>query len=249
MNSGSSRSLAVFLAFSVTIFVFIPSLKNELWREFEVTNCNPQSTNNIQTTQNNAAEDWDISEIPMMRSKDKGFRPIYIYAQVPFEERPTYSQDKQDKLILALTKAENEKNSAEAGGEGESKAPYFMDLAANDPTILSNSYLLEKNGWEGVCIEPNPRYWYRLASLRTCTIVGAFVAGPQEEDGKEVSVNLSNARKGGIVGDGMDNKKAEQKRNLVSFLTILEQTGAPKVIDYFSLDVEGVSYNDLCIIC
>merc|ERR1719410_1249144 len=37
----------------------------------------------------------------------------------------------------------------------------------------------------------------------------------------------------------MDNQMADEKRNLVSLMTIFEETNVPKIIDYFSLDVEG----------
>ncbi|KAL7532521.1 hypothetical protein ACHAXR_004677 [Thalassiosira sp. AJA248-18] len=233
MDSNNRRSIIVLCAFAVTIFVFIPTLKNELWREFNVS-----TTTCDQSIESTKSSDWEIDELPIMKSKSKGFRPLYVYSQVPHEHRDQYSQEKQDSLILALVKANNEKNTT--ASKEDKRPPFFVDLAANDPTILSNTFMLEKNGWDGVCIEPNPRYWYRLASLRTCTIIGAFVGGAQEEDGKEVDVILSNARKGGIVGEGMDNRgKKEEKRNLVSIMTVFQETNVPKEIDYFSLDVEG----------
>ena len=46
---------------------------------------------------------------------------------------------------------------------------------------------------------------------------------------------------GGIVGKDMDNKRNDQsteKRNVISIQTILEETHAPRVIDFLSLDVE-----------
>ena len=37
---------------------------------------------------------------------------------------------------------------------------YFVDLAANDAIVLSNTAGLEATfGWRGVCVEPNPTYW------------------------------------------------------------------------------------------
>lgn len=55
------------------------------------------------------------------------------------------------------------------------KSGYFVDLAANDPVSLSNTYALEKfYSWEGICVEVNPIYIWRLA-LRNCSFVGAVV--------------------------------------------------------------------------
>ena len=72
----------------------------------------------------------------------------------------SYAQVGQDTLLLDLL-----------GNEG-----YFLDLAANDAVDLTNTLALERHGWTGLCIEPNPRYWYGLAH-RNCTVVGALVAG------------------------------------------------------------------------
>ena len=100
---------------------------------------------------------------------------------------------------------------------------------------------MEQNfGWNGICIEPNPQYWYGL-SFRNCHVVGGIVGG---EDNVEVDVVLGQAHHGpygGIVGDSFDNKKTKnaEKRYTASLVKILETFGAPSTIDYLSLDVEG----------
>ena len=181
------------------------------------------------------------------------FHSISIYSKAnetqPIPQQQSYSQAKQDMIILHLTDAndakQKEKNHTH-NGSGRQK--YFVDLASNDPVILSNTLLLERNGWHGLCIEPNPIYWYRIASYRTCSIVGAMVGGEQENDGTEVDVSLphrdgnGDGTLGGIIGDDMDNKKgapAQEKRNIVSISTVFEKYHAPEIMDYLSLDVEG----------
>ncbi len=217
--------------------------------------------------------DGDTTKIqmPITQSISRGFHPVYVYSQAIKTREPkkkfTYSQAKQDLLISALMDANDVKirKSKEKGSEymesngvasqssrklrsknaktGNSR--YFVDLAANHAIHFSNSYLLEVQGWDGLCLEPNPIYWYELAAYRKCTIVGAFVGGLQEEDGKEVKVHISKDQAdgvfGGIVAEGMDNsdKTTEEKRNLVSILTVFQETNVPSLIDYFSLDVEG----------
>ena len=50
-----------------------------------------------------------------------------------------FSQARQDEVVLSLLR--NKKNG------------YFVDLASNDATLLSNSYALEKHyGWKGLCV-------------------------------------------------------------------------------------------------
>jgi len=171
----------------------------------------------------------------------RGFHPVFVYSKVKPPRFRSYSQVSQDKVVLAVSRANDEKIAAsqQSGDKSNPSEKFFVDLAANDATQLSNTLHLEQNGWNGLCMEPNPTYWYRLAAYRKCTIVGAFVGG--KEDGKEVDVVLSNHEFGGIVGEGFDNQKmkAEGKRNLVSISTVFKETLVPKIIDYMSLDVEG----------
>lgn len=184
--------------------------------------------------------DWEIKPLTIMKSRSQGFRPVYIYSNVTPDHMGQYSQEKQDQIILALTKANDDKANLSPRVEPH----FFVDLAANDALVLSNTFVLEKNGWEGVCIEANPEYWYRLAIFRTCTIIGAAVGGKPEDDGLEVNFALKGVF-GGVVGHDTDNNEdnsanvVQVKRNLVSIFTIFNQTNVPRVIDYLSLDVEG----------
>lgn len=179
----------------------------------------------------NDVSKWDTKQLPIMKSLSRGFRPVYVYSKATPDFMAQYSQERQDELILALTSA----NDATQNLSG--KGRFFVDLAANDALILSNTYLLERNGWDGLCIEANPEYWYRLASFRNCTIIGAAVGG--NEDGAEVEFSFRGVF-GGVVSDGLDNAgEIGVKRNLVSISTIFNQTNVPYVIDYMSLDVEG----------
>ena len=227
------RYIAILCAFAVTIVITSPSLKFQ-----------PISIPSQGSSTTSCAEVSQTDSKPIANSISRGFRPVYVYSKANPPNANQYSQSKQDVLVIALTKANDEIISSVQSVLNSTAAvtrkPFFVDLAANDAVLLSNTLLLEKNGWEGVCIEPNPRYWYNLASYRTCTIVGAFLGGTPDEDGKEVDVKLSNGVYGGIVGEGMDNTGGgEEKRNLVSITTVFKETNVPKVIDYLSLDVEG----------
>lgn len=122
---------------------------------------------------------------------------------------------------------------------------FFVDLAANDAVWASNTFALEYNfDWRGICIEPNPVYWYRLSFRKNCQIAGTIVGGPIME---EKQVNLpsddikAKAPFGGIIGKDFDNKnfKFAQPRYTASLVEILKKFKAPKMIDYLNLDVEG----------
>lgn len=97
----------------------------------------------------------------------------------------------------------------------------------------------------GLCVEPNPAYWYGL-SHRKCTVVGALVGGPQIE---KVLVKFRGVF-GGILGR-MDEKLANRKkepdavaeeRYTAPFAELLQEYKVPRTIDYVSLDVEGAEY-------
>ncbi len=66
--------------------------------------------------------------------------------------RGTYSQDGEDVLLQKLL---------------PKKHGVYVDVGANHPFKLSNTYLLYKNGWRGICVEPMPFLYSVLAKWRT----------------------------------------------------------------------------------
>ena len=154
---------------------------------------------------------------------------------------------------------------------GKLDGGYFVDLAANDATFLSNTYWLEtEHGWNGLCLEANPKYWARHA-YRKCTLVGAVVGaqrmeeidfnfGPKSNFQIALDTYIEGGELGGIVGDNFDNQNQNSasssggggdnvvhvtddhviaKRYTVPLEEVFCRYNVPKVIDYFSLDVEG----------
>jgi Methyltransferase FkbM domain len=137
-----------------------------------------------------------------------------------------FSQARQDEAVVTFLKGK--------------RNGYFVDLASNDATVLSNTYSLEKKyGWSGLCIEPNPMYWANL-TYRDCQVVAAVVGNQRME---EVHFRFDNGDHGGITGEQFDNGKNFKNRAMpkytVTLKEILQRFDAPKQIDYLSLDVEG----------
>lgn len=182
-------------------------------------------------------------------AQDGSFHPIHVYRgntenikylpKQMSELTLNYnigSQVDQDKVISSLVDTYRSKHSNAALNSGS--ANYFIDLAANDAIQLSNTLHLESQGWEGLCVEPNPVYWYRLAH-RKCAVAGAFVGG--KSDMQEITVSFTQEY-GGIVGKDFDNsekKETDEKRFSVSLRTIFSTFHVPTNIQYLSLDVEG----------
>ncbi|MCD4781583.1 MAG: FkbM family methyltransferase [Candidatus Omnitrophica bacterium] len=126
---------------------------------------------------------------------------------------------------------------------------FFLDLAAADGFRANNTLILEKHfGWNGICIEPNPDLYKQLCKDRACTCLNVCV----DEKCRQVEYIL-NGPISGIVADDTENclemrtkllTRARKKKDIVTLETktlhqILEENNAPKVIDYFSFDVEG----------
>lgn len=172
---------------------------------------------------------------------NNGWRTIQVYAG-PIEQSvesqailtgsgstPRYfSQARQDELVLSLLHNQT--------------SGYFIDLAANDAFTLSNTAALELHfNWTGLCIEPNPWYWYNLSLFRpNCQLVAAVVGRTRDE---QVFFRYTAGDHGGIADAGFDNGKRWQRESLPAWTVpleeILQRNRAPHVIDYLSLDVEG----------
>jgi len=125
---------------------------------------------------------------------------------------------------------------------------YFIDLAANHYLIGSNSFRLEQSfGWKGLCVEPNSMYLEELVHRRSCEVL---VNPISDVNGEELTFRMNGVYggvvapdKGVVEASGSRIPKKQEDLNVVlktvTLPTVLEKFGAPSVIDFFSLDVEG----------
>jgi FkbM family methyltransferase len=130
---------------------------------------------------------------------------------------------------------------------------YFVEFGATDGVMLSNSWLMEKEfGWQGICAEPNPKFFLQLKQNRQCTISDAYIGSIT---GKQVEFILADAY-GGSQEYADDDQHADKRaayRNVGKMLTLtaislndfLEQHNAPREIDYLSIDTEGSEFEIL----
>jgi FkbM family methyltransferase len=128
---------------------------------------------------------------------------------------------------------------------------YFVEFGICGGMDISNSYILEKNfGWRGVVAEPNSGWHAELFKNRNCFISTKCVftkTGETVEFNKtgwaEIStINAYSAvdhHAGNRAGGTIDLVETVRLRDL------LEQAGAPRCIDYLSIDTEGSEYDIL----
>jgi len=138
----------------------------------------------------------------------------------------SYSQIKQDRLVLEST-----------GGRRDG---YFVDLAANHARSLSNTLLLEQYGWNGLCIEVSPMYFWGLAHRR-CKNIAAVVGSQRNE---KVDFSTEKGAYGSIQKTEIQKAPDKTATKGDSYATvtlneILEVHGAPSRMNYLSLDIEG----------
>ena len=121
----------------------------------------------------------------------------------------------------------------------EARDRYFVDIGAHDGIFLSNTYLLEKRyGWNGICVEANPKAFSKLEKNRSCRCINACV--DRENGTAEFAMR---GVMGGIADDDCDNPKTGRARRItvetVTLKTLFEREHVPAEIDYLSIDIEG----------
>jgi FkbM family methyltransferase len=118
---------------------------------------------------------------------------------------------------------------------------FFVEIGANDPIALSQTYLLEQNGWEGILVEPQVALCERLRKVRKRSRVVQAACGPPDQKGKA---------KLRVAADHVLSVLAAQQTDpgiaftetveveLVTLDDLLAASGSPKP-DFVSVDVEG----------
>lgn len=146
------------------------------------------------------------------------------------------SQYGQDRVVLELL-----------GGKRDG---FFLDSGAADGVRASNTELLEKEfGWTGICVEPDRQLFAMLRSNRACACVncclyrcdgkvdyleGGFNGGILDEYDPRFLSELK--QRWGRPADFRPPTVTKEARTIRS---VLAEHGAPRVIDYWSLDTEG----------
>ncbi len=147
-----------------------------------------------------------------------------------------YSKDNQDKWVME--KVFNLK-----------KGGFYVDVGAYNGVMFSNTKSLEDfYGWSGICIEPNTQYYKQLIKKRSDKKNIFVNECAWDKDNEEVEFICETLASGIINPETRWNEtrlKALVKEHSVvkkrtkSLVTILKEAGAPKHIDFLSMDAEG----------
>lgn len=128
--------------------------------------------------------------------------------------------------------------------------PFFVDVGAGDGIKISNTLALEKNGWNGILVEPNPELCdvaqvhrnavlYRVAVSEKCGKVTLYV--PNETitgitGGESLRGTL-------LLGELSPNDEfAAMTVRAHTLRCVLKLAEAPKNIHLLSMDIEGMEF-------
>jgi FkbM family methyltransferase len=119
---------------------------------------------------------------------------------------------------------------------------FFVDVGSGHGTIGSNTVMLERRGWKGICIDPFPVHM----EGRTCQMFKEVVFS---EAGRAMTFRAAKGLAGLEETLGRWNTTAMQAPK-VQFTTttldnILTRGGAPPFVHFVSLDIEGAEYEAL----
>jgi FkbM family methyltransferase len=150
-----------------------------------------------------------------------------------------FSQANQDLFVLYFTHY--------AGKKG-----FYVEIGAADGIRLSNTYLLEKAGWQGIIVDP-VYYSSENIKLRKCikdnravySKSGLKLPFLSVENNPESRISQFEHWSGILEHIGDYSKTLPNKIidvETVSLNDLLEQYNAPNKIDYISIDTEGAEF-------
>ena len=124
---------------------------------------------------------------------------------------------------------------------------FFIEVGANDPEAGSQTYLLEKLGWNGILVEPQSELCKRLREHRPKSrVVQAACSAPGKEGEADLHIGSLDGfstldQNPEVRGVTFERK---EKVKITTLDEIVKHAGNPK-IDFLSIDVEGMELDVL----
>lgn len=167
---------------------------------------------------------------------EKDYGMIFDLALNSFGENlRSYSQIYQDVMALLLL--------------GGKRNGFFVEFGATNGVKLSNTYLLEKDfGWSGILAEP-AKVWHEELKKNRNVIVDHRCVWKKSKE--KLSFNTYDDAELSTISEfsGSDYHKRKSANSYmvetISLNDLLNESNAPKVIDYMSVDTEGSEYDIL----
>jgi FkbM family methyltransferase len=117
---------------------------------------------------------------------------------------------------------------------------FFVEVGANRPRERSQTWHLERLGWSGILIEPQPDLAAQLRRMRQAKVYAVACSSPQNA-GKRMRLHVAGPHSA-LDRDRMaPGTQAEQAIDVPvrALDDILVEAGAPAQFEFLSIDVEG----------
>jgi FkbM family methyltransferase len=122
------------------------------------------------------------------------------------------------------------------------KNGFYIECGANDGVDQSNTWHFEKfKNWHGILIEAHPEMFRELKKNRDKKniLVNKFLVS---NNYKSQTVNISN---NDLISKFSTTNEGSSLSAPITLTEVLKKTNVPKLIDLFSLDVEGYEFEVL----
>lgn len=139
---------------------------------------------------------------------------------------------------------------------GGKKDGFYIDIGAHDGVVGSNSLLFEENGWNGICIEPNPQIFERLRKNRKCDCYNLAIFSQDIDKMKlatsgntglsTLEVNLDDYQRKRLCYDYGKNYEIQYiEVQAITFDRLMKDYPDVYHIDFISMDIEGGEFEVL----
>jgi FkbM family methyltransferase len=129
-----------------------------------------------------------------------------------------------------------------AGGR---RTGYFVEFGTLNGRDFSNTYTLEKLGWNGIVAEPHPSYADKIPAVRNCHFSDLCVFD-KTGDTVEFRAVIGRPALSAIGETQLNDDKVSLRENYressvqtITLNDLLDKFDAPPVIDFISIDTEG----------
>jgi FkbM family methyltransferase len=153
---------------------------------------------------------------------------------VNYDRLGSYSQFQEDLIIDALL--------------GYPHDGIYIDVGANHPVTLNNTYRFYKRGWRGISVEPNPALHARLAEVRPCDknlnigiapkkkMETFYITDPDTLSSFDRKTSMREARR---YGGGIVSELQIECLPLTELFAIAAKEHSGKTVVLLSVDCEG----------
>ena len=157
----------------------------------------------------------------------------------------------QEKRLLRHSKSQLGQDILALSVKGVDSPGFFVEFGAADGVALSNSHILEKQfGWSGILCEPSKSWHQALKRNRNCTIDTRCV---YSASGQKISFSENYLGELSAITEYAEpNSHGLLKRttssyevDTISLQDLLLSQGAPRYIEFLSIDTEGSEFEIL----